>query len=133
VARGAAYADFDGDGDLDVLVTTNGGAPLLLRNDEDGSQGWLRVALVGKASARDAYGARLELEAPAGTLVRTVRAGSSYASQSEAAVTFGLGRRAAGESAGRLRIVWPSGRQQTIEGLTARRAYRITEGEDPAR
>jgi hypothetical protein len=132
VARGAAYADYDGDGDLDVLVTTNGGAPVLWRNDGGNANAWLRVTLVGTSSARDAYGALLELEEGGRTLRRTVRAGSSYASQSEAAVTFGMGPRApAGGSV--LRITWPSGLVQTVRDLPANRAYRILEGEDPAR
>ena len=133
VARGAAYADFDGDGDLDVLVTTNGGAPVLLRNDGGNAGAWLRVTLSGKKSARDAYGALLELATGSGMLRRTVRAGSSYCSQSEATVTFGLGSAGSAGKGHTLRITWPSGLVQTVADLSANRALRIVEGEDPPR
>lgn len=129
VARGAAYADIDGDGDLDILVTTNGGPAILLRNDGGSANRWLRVALVGTKSPRDAYGAVLVLETGNRSLRRTVRSASSYCSQSEKTVTFGLGRE---ERAERLEVIWPSGLHQTFPGLPVGRSVTLVEGESRA-
>jgi hypothetical protein len=130
VARGAAYGDFDADGDLDVLVTTNGGPPHLLRNDGGNANHWLRVTLEGRKSARDAFGAELVLKTADRTLRRTVRAASSYCSQSEKTVTFGLGKVDRPES---LEVVWPSGLRQEFGGLPSNRSIAIVEGESEIR
>ena len=93
VARGAAYADIDRDGDLDLLVTVNDGPARLLRNEAGRENNVLRVHTVGTASNRDGIGARVEVtvgDGPSRWLL--VKTGSSYASQSELALTFGLGR-----------------------------------------
>src|SRR6185312_2888117 len=83
VARGAAYADFDNDGDLDLLVTVNNGPARLLRNDGGNKNHWLRVRTVGTASNRDGIGARVTVTLPAGRKVwGVVKTGSSFASQS---------------------------------------------------
>jgi len=112
VGRGASYADFDGDGDLDVVVTQIDGAPLLLRNDQHFGHHWLRVKLVGKAGNRDAIGARLALTAGGSTQHRHVMPTRSYLSQVELPVTFGLGAATSIES---LRIWWPDGTGQVLE------------------
>src|SRR5439155_7035158 len=92
VARGAACADFDDDGDLDVAVATNSGPPVLLRNDGGNADGWVRLRLVGRGrSNRDAVGAVVRLKSGSIAAARTVRSASSYASQSEFVLTFGLG------------------------------------------
>ncbi len=116
VGRGATYADVDGDGDLDVLLTENGGLPRLLRNDQALGHHWLRVRLVGRAPNPDAIGARVELTAGGVTQYRQVVPARSYLSQVELPVTFGLGQSAAVE---RLRVTWPDGSAEDVpvEGM----------------
>ncbi|MEE8155429.1 MAG: ASPIC/UnbV domain-containing protein, partial [Phycisphaerales bacterium] len=111
VGRGAAYADIDGDGDQDVLLTQTDGAPLLLRNDQRLGRHWLRVKLIGRQSNRDAIGARLELTAGGLTQRRQVMPTCSYLSQVELPITFGLGDSTRVDS---LRVIWPDGSLQTI-------------------
>src|SRR5262249_54946758 len=111
VGRGAAYADIDGDGDLDILLTTTGGEPRLLRNDQALLHHWLRVKLIAKAGNRDAIGALVELEAGGATQTRIVSPTRSYLSQVELPVTFGLGELMTIE---RLTIHWPDGSIQDV-------------------
>ena len=92
VARGAAYADFDRDGDLDVLITTNHGPAYLFRNDGGNRNHWLNVRLAGTKSNRDGIGAVVRVESRRGKQWSMVRSGSSYCSQSDLALTFGLGK-----------------------------------------
>jgi hypothetical protein len=124
VGRGLAYADCDADGDLDLLITTNGGPPKLLRNDLFVPSNWARIKLEGAGTNRDALGARIV--ARSGDLVqrRWVRTGSSYLSQSELTVTFGLGHYT---KIDRLEIRWPVGRTDVLENLPANRTYTISE------
>ena len=126
VGRGAAYADYDNDGDLDVVVTVNNGAARLFRNDEAGANNMLRVQLDGTAANRDGIGARVELALAGGAKPwQTVKTGSSYASQSEIALTFGLG--ALKEAAG-IRVTWPGGRVDSIGTVKANQRVVIKEG-----
>ncbi|HLU48227.1 MAG TPA: CRTAC1 family protein, partial [Planctomycetota bacterium] len=114
VARGLAQGDIDGDGDLDLLVTTNGGSPVLLRNDlAPGApqNHFLRLDLEGRPPNTAAIGARVILEAGGRTQRRLVRRGSSYLSESETTVTFGLGSENRVE---RLEITWPNGRTEKV-------------------
>ncbi len=115
VGRGAAYLDYDLDGDPDLILTTNGGSAKLLRNDGDNRNAALRVRLVGERSNHDGIGAKLTLVAGQARQSRMVKSGSSYLSQSELPVTFGLGPAPA--SALTLEIGWPSGRKQSIPNL----------------
>jgi hypothetical protein len=111
VGRGSAYADIDGDGDLDAVFTQAGGAPLLLRNDQQLGHHWLRVKLVGSKSNRSAIGAKVVAKFVGQTLVREVNPTRSYLAQSESVVTFGLGKSTKVDS---LEITWPSGQKQSL-------------------
>ena len=128
VGRGVAYADYDNDGDLDLVVTTSNGPARLLRNDNANQNDVLRVKLVGTKSNRDGIGARVTLvTSSGGRMTRMVKSGSSYLSQSELPVTFGLGK--PGKNAPvKIEIVWPSGTKQTVEKITANQFVTIREG-----
>lgn len=116
VARGVAVGDFDNDGDLDVLLTTNNGPAMLYRNDVANGNRSLRLKLIGVKSNRDAIGGVVRVFTPDGAQQRMVKTGSSYLSQSELPVTLGLGRRA---SADRVVIEWPSGRVEEHRAVAA--------------
>ena len=126
VARGAAYADYDRDGDLDVLVTANNGPARLLRNDGGNRQRWIRVLVEGTRSNRDGIGTRVQalVNGKSGPWAM-VKTGSSYCSQSELPVTLGLGRE---QRISGLRITWPDGRVETIGPLESNRMVTVTEG-----
>lgn len=111
VGRGSAFADIDGDGDLDVVMAQIGGPPLLLRNDQALGHHWIRLKLVGTRSNRDAIGARIKVRAGGHTMPRQVMPTRSYLSQSELPVTVGLGAASKVDS---VEIVWPSGLLQTL-------------------
>lgn len=111
VGRGAAYADIDGDGDLDIIVTQNGRRPVLLRNDQALGHHWLGVRLVGHKANRDAIGAWIELTADGVTQRRQVMPTRSYMSQVELPVAFGLGE---ADKVDALRIRWPDGSSQEV-------------------
>jgi hypothetical protein len=125
VGRGAAFGDFDRDGDLDVLITTNQGAAYLYRNDQNNGHHAIRFRLVGTKSNRDGIGATVRVSSGGETGSRMVKSGSSYLSQSEMPVTFGLGRRDAVELAV---MHWPSGRVEEFKNLRAGRMYECVEG-----
>ena len=125
VARGAAYADVDNDGDLDIIVTTNNGPAHLFRNDGGNRNHVLRVRTVGTASNRDGIGARVEVSLGGVRRWQIVKTGSSYASQSELPLTFGLGAAAAVDG---IRVSWPSGRIDTVGATQANQAITIQEG-----
>ncbi len=112
VGRGASYADIDGDGDLDVLVTAAGQAPRLLRNDQQLGHHWLRCQLVGTKSNRDAIGAWIEVELEGRVQRQQVMPSRSYLSQVELPVTFGLGQE---ETVRRLTVHWPRGGKQDVK------------------
>jgi hypothetical protein len=118
VGRGAAFGDFDNDGDLDVLITTNNGPAYLYRNDRIAGNHSIRFRLIGTQSNRDGIGAMVRIYYGGQSSSRMVRSGSSYLSQSELPVTFGLGKR---DSIERAVIRWPNGRVEEFKNLKAGR------------
>ena len=124
IGRGAAYGDFDNDGDLDLLITTNGGPAFLYRNDQK-QNGSIRLRLEGRPgkSNRDAIGAQVRLVDSGQT--QMVKTGSSYLSSSEKTLIFGLGT---SKQARKIAVQWPSGATQEFTNLTAGKDYRLTEG-----
>lgn len=111
VGRGAAYADIDGDGDLDILITQNGRRAALFRNDQQLGHHWLRLKLIGNGSNRSAIGARVELTAGGVTQRRELVPSRSYLSQVELPLTFGLGAKDRVDS---LVVHWPGGERQQV-------------------
>jgi len=125
VGRGLAYGDFDRDGDLDLLMTTNHGPAYLYRNDQLAGNRSIRFRLVGTKSNRDGIGASLKIFHNGSIQSRLVKGGSSYLSQSELPVTFGVGKQ---DKINRVVIQWPSGRTEEYKDLTTGRAYECVEG-----
>jgi hypothetical protein len=127
VGRGLAYGDYDRDGNLDLLMTTNNGPAYLFRNEQTGGNRSIRLQLVGTKSNRDAIGATVRLESGGAIQTRIVKGGSSYLSQSELPVTFGLAKH---ETANRIVITWPGGRVEDFKGIAAGKAYRCVESQN---
>lgn len=126
VGRGAAYLDLDDDGDLDIAITANGGPAYLLRNDGGNRNRMVRLTLLRGSRAGDGIGARVTLQTKAGRQVKWVKSGSSYLSQSELPLTFGLGAQAAPLTA---EILWPNGKRESVSGLQPNSAYTVREGQ----
>ncbi|MBV9300690.1 MAG: CRTAC1 family protein [Acidobacteriaceae bacterium] len=124
VARGAAYADYDHDGDLDVLINTNDGPALLYTNEGGNRNNWLTVRLNGTRSNRSGLGAVVRIQSVSGKQWQTVHSGSSYCSQSDLALTFGLGR---DSMISALSVDWPSGVHQQFKNITPNQFLAIDE------
>jgi hypothetical protein len=125
VGRGLAYGDFDRDGNLDLLLTTNNGPAYLYRNENRAGNRSIRFHLIGTKSNRDAIGAIVRIFCEGQSQTRTVKGGSSYLSQSELPVTFGVGKR---DKIERVQIEWPSGAKEEFKDLRAGKAYQGIEG-----
>ncbi len=125
LGRGAAFGDLDNDGDLDVLITTNGGPAHLYRNDLQLRNRSVRFELQGTKSNRDGIGATVTVESEGVRQSQMVKSGSSYLSQSELPLTFGLGMR---DTVKRVVIRWPSGRLEDFKNVRAGYRYRCLEG-----
>jgi hypothetical protein len=123
VGRGAAYGDIDNDGDLDVVMTTNGGPAVLLRNDGASNRS-LRIRLIGSASNRNGFGTTVRVTAGGETQTQIMRSGSSYLSQSENILTFGLGMRTQADA---VEIRWPSGSTERISNVRSGGVVTVTE------
>ncbi len=130
VARGAAYGDYDRDGDLDVLIVNNGGPVRLLRNDGGNKNHWLTIRTQGMKANKDGIGAVVRVETADGVSVQTVHSGSSYCSQSDLALTFGLGKNTAAKS---IQVEWPSGTKDRIANVKGDRFVTIQEGSNAVR
>ena len=122
--RGAAFGDYDNDGDVDVLVVNVDGPPTLLRNDTPGGH-WITVALEGTTSNRDAIGARVTMEAGGRRQIAEVRSGGSYMSHNDMRIHFGLGP---ARVVDRLEIRWPSGLVERTDRLEADGFFDAREG-----
>lgn len=126
VGRGAAYADVDNDGDLDLLITASNGPARLLRNDGGNRHHALRVKTVGTAANRDGIGARVKVTLENGTTQwALVRTGSSYLSQSELTLTFGLGSATAVKA---IEITWPGGQTEAVARTAADQTITLKQG-----
>ena len=125
VARGAAYADIDRDGDLDVLFTSNHGPAYLFRNDGGNKNNFLNVRLKGVKSNKNGIGAVVRIQSASGKQWSVVRSGSSYCSQSDMALTFGLAKDPAVTA---IEVEWPSGAKETINNVPANQFLTIEEG-----
>src|SRR5437773_1486022 len=127
VGRGAAYADINNDGRLDLLLSANGGPVYLFRNEAQGpaaSNRSLRIKLIGTKCNRDGIGAVVKLTADGDTQTKTLHSGSSYLSASELVLTFGLGQR---DKADSIEVRWPSGQLDRLPGAAAGATLSITE------
>ena len=126
VGRGAAYADIDGDGDLDLAIVQNGRRAVLLRNDQSTGHHWLRLRLIGRSANRDGLGAELKLRAGGMTQYRRVHTSRGYLSQVELPVTFGLGPATRVDE---LTITWPGGQVQRVRVPAVDQVLRVTQAE----
>ena len=125
VARGAAYADIDHDGDLDVLLTTNHGPAYLYRNDGGNANNFISIRTKGVKANRDGIGALVRVESAGGKQWSVVRSGSSYCSQSDLALTFGLAKDPVVTA---IDIEWPSGAKEHVANVPANQFLTIEEG-----
>jgi hypothetical protein len=125
VGRGLACGDFDRDGDVDLLMTTNNGPAVLFRNDQTGGRRSVRFRLRGTESNRDAIGATVRIFHGGTSQSRMVKSGSSYLSQSELPVTFGVGTR---DVIDRVTIAWPNGRKEEFTRVATGKQYDCIEG-----
>lgn len=123
--RGAAYGDYDRDGDLDVLLVNNDGPARLLRNDGGNRNNWITVRAQGTKANRSGIGAVVRVQSAQGSQWQMVRSGSSYCSQSDLALTFGLGR---DTTVSAIEVEWPGGGKDRVTNVPARQFIRIVEG-----
>ena len=126
VGRGAAFGDYDNDGDVDVFVVNHGAAPSLLRNDSPAGRSWLEVALKGSRSNGSAIGAKIRVVADASVQVRQVGAQASFCSQNSLVEHFGLGDAASVDT---LEIWWPSGLTEIRTGVNVNQILKLVEGD----
>ena len=124
-SRGCAVGDYDNDGDSDILVNACDGAPTLLRNDGGNRNHWVRFQLAGTRSNRSAIGARVKISCRGISQIAEVSGGSSYASQSDLRLLFGVGSATLVES---VTVRWPAGLTERFSNLAVDRTYSLKEG-----
>ncbi len=124
-SRGAAFGDFDNDGDVDVLIMNMGDAPSLLRNDLRSDNRWIKLKLQGTKSNRSAVGATVTIHTAAGSQTEAVLSQSSYISQNDSRLHFGLGKQ---DRVDRITVRWPSGSTEEFPGVPANRLVLLVEG-----
>jgi enediyne biosynthesis protein E4 len=124
-SRGAAFGDFDNDGDVDVVINPVNDFPVLLRTDSAANNNWISVKLIGVKSNRDGVGARIKVEADGRTRIDEVRSGGSYYSQNDMRVHFGLGKAVKAQT---IEAQWPSGAVDTLKDVAAGQVIFIKEG-----
>jgi hypothetical protein len=130
VSRGAAFGDYDNDGDVDILVTNWNDTPDLLRNDTPRRHQWITLQLVGTKSNRSAIGAQVKIIADGTTQMGLVKSGGSYLSQSDLRLTFGLGKSKIAEQ---VEILWQGERREVHRNLASNQFYRVIEGKGVSR
>ncbi len=124
VGRGTATGDYDNDGDIDILITLCGGKPVLLRNDSETDNRWIKVKLLGNHSNRDGIGTKVYVKTENTTQMKEVTCGGSYASGSDYTLIFGLGTNEIVES---IEVKWLGGHIQTLDNITANKVIHIDE------
>ncbi len=126
VGRGAAYGDIDNDGDWDILITTSNGLAHLYRNDAGNQNRWIKLKLIGSKSNRNGIGARVTITSKSGTQTRTLKSGSSYCSQSELSLIFGIGQTPRIDM---IEVNWPSGVVDRLVNVNSNQLLVVDEGE----
>ncbi|MFK7844797.1 MAG: CRTAC1 family protein [Rhodothermales bacterium] len=126
VGRSAIYGDIDRDGDLDILITENGGGAHLWRNDQSSGKSWLRVHLSGQVANRSGLGTRLEIHHAGAVQERWIRSGSSFLGQHEMVATWGIDRAQRLDS---LVVYWPAGSPQVFKEIAVNQEIMVTQGE----
>ena len=124
LGRGCAFGDFDNDGDVDVIVNNLDGPPTLLRNDGGNKNNWIMIKCIGTRSNRSAIGTRVKVTSGKHSQIDEVMSGSSYYSQNDFRLHFGLGR---ASQADRVEVAWPSGVKESFPNLPANHLYVVQE------
>ena len=124
-ARGCAFGDFDNDGDIDIVINNVNAVPELLRNDSKSGNNWTKLRLVGVKSNRDGIGSRIKVTTADGSQIDEVRSGSSYYSNNDLRVNFGVGKNARIKQ---IEVRWPSGQIDVLNDLAVNQIITIKEG-----